>query len=109
MSAVTDMLLITAIEDGGEVAGHTPNADRLINYLRDAYGLSATGLIQVQEMAGGNKVMQCNVFAGAINHLDAAALVECFANIDWEYPEKAQLLLKGEQENTFTSHILTEE
>ena len=109
MSRVTDIILITAIEDGAECEGEHPNADRLSAFIRENHYKVGVPLLQVHEIAGGNKYMQCSVFAGAINHLNADAVVECFANIDWEYPECAQLLLKGEQENTFTSHTITED
>jgi len=82
MSHVTDIVLITFIDD-------------------NAFTLEF-GLTQVEEHAGGNKHMQCNIFMAAINYLDIEKMISWFKNTKWEYPKCAQLLYKDEYDDRFT-------
>ena len=95
MSEVTDIILITFIDDGAERDGEHPNADILWPRLK-----------KVDDLAGGNKCMQCDVFMAAENHLDRQAFLKQFHAVKWEVPERVQLLLKGEHEEYFTPHHL---
>ena len=91
MSEVTDIILITFIGDGAEKDGEHPNADILWTRLK-----------KVDDLAGGNKCMQCDVFMAAENHLDQQAFLKRFHAVKWESPERVQLLLKGEHDERFT-------
>jgi hypothetical protein len=101
MSHVSDIILITAIEDGAAVESDHPNADRLSEYLRENHKSS---LIQVDGHAGGNKAVQADVFMAAINYLDIPAFVAAFKSVHWEIPECAQLLIKDEHDDRFTEY-----
>lgn len=99
MSHVTDIILVTAIEDGAEaIAGH-PSADKVSDYLKQNH--NGHVLLEVSPVAGGDKAMQCDVFMSAINGLDIPAFVKWFAAIEWEFPEYVQLLLKDENDDRF--------
>lgn len=98
MSVVTDIILVTGIDDGGAEDEH-PNADRLSAYLEREH--NGHHLLKTDGHAGGNKAMQCDVFMAAINFLDHDAFVEWFRSIEWESPEKAQLMLKCEDCDRF--------
>ena len=104
MSVVTDMILVTAIDDGGGEDKH-PNADRLNAWIREAHG-PTEALKKVDQHAGGNKAVQCDVFVGAINYLDEKGLIAAFRGVQWESPDCAQLMLKGEQKDRFTVYQL---
>ncbi len=99
MSHVTDIILITFIEDGGKFGSQNPNADKLIEYLEENH---QRALNKIDSAAGGDKSMQCDVFAGAINHLYIEKFLDHFKKIEWENPECVQLLIKDEHEDIFT-------
>ncbi len=56
MNSVTDIVLLTAIDDGAEYDGEHPNADKISRYLKDPYGYP--GLNKVAEYAGGQIVIE---------------------------------------------------
>jgi hypothetical protein len=105
MSVVTDIILVTGIDDGAEREDEHPNADRLSAYLEREHG--GRGLAKVDQHAGGRKAMQCDVFMAAVNFLDKDAFLAWFHAIEWHDPEQVQLMLKGEQEERLT--IITPE
>ena len=68
MSNVTNIILITGIEDGYTGEGSAvPNFDKLNVYLQSKYDIEFN---KVDKMAGGNKYMECDVFMIAVNHID---------------------------------------
>lgn len=98
MSVVTDIILVTFLNDGAKRDNEHPNADRLSAYLEREHDRD---LQKVDEHAGGDKMMQCDVFMAAINHLDKDEFVKLFRSIEWEWPEKTQLMIKGEWDDRF--------
>ena len=99
MSVVTDILLCTAIADGGSEDEH-PNADALSAWLVSKYG-PACALQKLDGHAGGNKAMQADVFGAAVNHCSVDDLLSAFRAVPWEYPETALLLLQHENWDRF--------
>jgi len=95
MSHVTDIILSTAINDGAEREDEHPNTDKLSL-------CAGWELVKVDDKAGGGKAMQCDLFIAAINALPISDFLETFYQIEWEYPEKAQLMLKDEHDDVFT-------
>jgi len=81
MSVVTDIILVTAIEDGA----YRPSFD----------------LVKVDQYAGGGKAVQCDVFMSAVNYLVLEDLLDWFKSVRWEYPEQVQLFVKGEHDDKF--------
>jgi len=100
MSDVTDIIFITALNDGGEATKGNPNTDKLNKYIKQEH--NGCGLIKVNAFAGGSKVMQCDVFMAALKYMDVDAFVQCFNDIKWEHPESVQLLIKEESDVNFT-------
>jgi len=82
MSKVTDIILITAIDDAP------------FEYPR---------LRAVDGFAGGSKAMQCDVYMAAVNYIDGGkgTLIELFTYHEWQEPECAMLMLKGETQEQF--------
>jgi hypothetical protein len=99
MSHVTDIILVTAIEDGAEIEDGHPNADLLSKYLSERH--TGTTLVKVDGFAGGGKAMQCDVFAAAVNYLSMGDLVAAMNEVPWQAPENVQLMLKDEHDDTF--------
>jgi hypothetical protein len=58
--------------------------------------------VQLDQKAGGNKAMQCDLMLAAINYLDEEDLLERFNATAWLSPDCVQLMLKGEEDDTFT-------
>lgn len=50
---------------------------------------------------GGHKYPECQVYAGALNHADLAAIVARFGSTPWARPNAAQLLLMDQEEFFF--------
>ena len=97
MSDVTDIILIIAIDDG-DLNGDLKNIDTINNYLISSY---KSFMEKVDSFAGGNKAVQCDVYMAAINYLNKEDLISKFLDINWDYKECAQLMLKGEHDNKF--------
>lgn len=100
MSHVTDILLCTAIEDGGHEQDEHPNADALSAWLADQYGEVNT-LKRLDRVALGEKTMGSDVFGVAINDCNINDLVAKFKSIPWEHPESAQLMIRDEDWESF--------
>jgi hypothetical protein len=99
MSHVTDIILVTATEDGAEIEDGHPNADLLSKHLSERH--TGTTLVKVDGFAGGGKAMQCDVFAAAVNYLDQDDLITALNGVPWDMPESVQLMLKDEHDDTF--------
>ena len=54
---------------------------------------------------GGNKHPECNLLAGAYNHLDLQSMLEHIQALEWESPELVQLFVKEEEEATFCVYM----
>lgn len=104
MSQVTDIILVTAINDGGAEDEH-PNVDMLNGWLKARH--RGAELVKIDHHAGGNKYMQCDLWAAAINYNDDDALIRDFPSVPWEAPEMAQLMIKREQDDRFDIYQLT--
>lgn len=92
MSYVTDVILISQY-----LEHHT--IDILNKYLRDQYG---TIFNEISEYGGGNKIMQCFIYAGAFNYLDLEAFLDVVKALPPEEKENMQLLTSEEHDEKFT-------
>lgn len=99
MSHVTDIILVTGIEDGAKHQNEHPNADYVSEYLEKEHNCK---LNKVDQYAGGGKKVQCDVFMAAINYLNIPLFVEHFYSVKWSYPELVQLMIKDEHDEKFT-------
>jgi hypothetical protein len=104
MSRITDIILTTMLEDGGDEDEH-PNVALLNDHLRSK---GEGSLNKVSESAGGNRGMQCDVFIAANNYMDTQPFIDKFKSIKWEWPESAQLFIKEEEDDFFTIHVIDE-
>lgn len=84
MSVVTDVILITAVDEDNEK------------------GIVARLFLErVDHPAGGNKAMQCGVYMGAFNHLVIERFIQNVRALKWHDRECVQLMVKEEDDNQF--------
>lgn len=109
MSRITDIILLTGMDDGGGEDEH-PNVDRLNAALHHEQGYDDASkdwpLVQVNPHAGGTKVFCRDVFMAAINHLHTEEFLAAWRAIPWEDPYMVQLLIREEGEEKFTVYEL---
>ena len=98
MSHVTDIILVTAIDDYG-----AENLCRNLIKIEKMFSIDEC-FVKVDKLSGGNRAMQCDCFLAAMRNLDIEKFLKEFHKIYWEYPECAQLMLKDEDEDLFTIH-----
>ena len=96
MSVVTDIVLITGIDDGREGDEESPGSVDRLNDLIAAMGRETDRLVQVDRHAGGHKAMQCDVWLTALNHTDIEEIEAAFHEIKWTQPKMVQLIINEE-------------
>jgi len=99
MSCVTDIILVTMIEDKHECG--KLNADTLSQFLIDNH--RGTSLVHIPRNIG-RRGLQCDVFVTAVNYLDIDEFMRLFYGIEWQYPDFLQLMIKSEYDKIFTVH-----
>ena len=87
MSVVTNVILVTCHE-----------ADKA----KELYSRFS----EVDDKAGGNKCMECSIVMAGINYLDRDSFIEAFRKTKWEYPECAQLMLMGQDDDIFETFTI---
>lgn len=96
MSTVTNMILATMVDDASS--------------FREDEGPLATlvhpGFVQVDQHAGGNKAMECDVFMAAVNGLDLDEVLEKLRKVPWAFPEEVQLFVKEQDDENFRVYAL---
>jgi len=90
MSLVTNVLLLTFIEDKG--------VEFVQSWLKSQ---SFPGLVEISEYAGGNKMIEHEIWAGAFNFLDVEEFVNVVRSAKWDLPRDVQLLIKKENDDLF--------
>ena len=91
MSRVTDILLIVSLED----AGIAPLQEAL--WRKCGFKLN-----NVSFHAGGNKYMQREVWAAAVNYLDPAIVAAEVGKVSWEWPESVQMLVAEDEDEAMS-------
>lgn len=94
MSYVADIILLTSINDSG--------IEKVQDWLRQN---KWPPLVEISDHAGGNKAMQCDLWAAAINHFPIGDFAEAIREIAWEIPDSVQLLVKNECDDFFTFRV----
>ena len=102
MTDITNVILLTSVDDGAWMKSDHDNADILAEHLRVHY--QGDTLLKVDHYAGGKKGMTCDIFIAAVDYLDAKKLIEAFNEIPWQRPDQVQLLLKHSTEETFREY-----
>lgn len=90
MSVVTDIVLLTSIEESG------------VREIQD--WLKAEDwppLVEVSDRTVGGRVMQCGVYIGAVNYFDLEGFLAAARAVSWDYPESVRLLVKEEEDESF--------
>ncbi|WP_127559269.1 hypothetical protein [Saccharospirillum alexandrii] len=99
MTDITNIIILTSIDDGAWMKSDHGNVDVVHEYLRKNY--QGSSLAKVDGHGGGRKRMSCDIFMAAIDYLNKEELLEQFHAIEWQRPEQVQLLLKGSKDNVF--------
>jgi hypothetical protein len=93
MSQVTNVLLTTAWGEGFSA----------VHLLRQA-GFTFISCNDEGLPVGwyaGTKMLECEIYPGAFNHLDLNKLVAAINAAPWESPESVQLFVQGQDEDRF--------
>ncbi len=99
MTDITNIIILTAMDDGAWTNSDHGNVDLLNEYLRKNY--QGSTLAKVDEYGGGRLRMSCDVFMGAIDYLNQEAFLEQFHCVEWGRSDSVQLLLKGSKDDFF--------
>jgi hypothetical protein len=106
MSWVTDVLLIFSLEelyDEEEELEIILALNNINSWLKeDGRGV----LANLDTYAGGGKAMQACVYGGAFNFLKIDEFIKVVKEQPWRARGNVQLLLKDEEEKSFTMHTL---
>ncbi len=60
------------------------------------------GLLRLDELCGGDKNMECDVYLSAMNDLSLDKILSWFKTTPFEFPEYSQLLYKEQNDDLFT-------
>lgn len=99
MSHVTDIILVTFINDDGGRTG-TPPVVRINKWLRDEE--ENCELVRVDKTERKGYAIQCNIYVGCGNYMSEERFFHAVMGIAWQYPECVQLMMKREEEDQFT-------
>lgn len=90
MSRVTDVILITELEEEA-------NVQKINDYMKENV-YAGQQLKKVDQFFGGTKWAQLDCYGGAINHLgNRKPLIDLFRSLKWENPERNLLILNEEE------------
>lgn len=96
MNEITDIIVISENQDIGIVD--------LINYL----DINHTKKLKLASLIGGMPQYGRDVFMASVYDLDGAKFIDAFANAEWEWPNKAQLLLRTGNQERFYPILVSE-
>lgn len=106
MSWVADILLLAGLEERflGEQVGGEPAAIAGINAWLDSHDWAP--LVPIDDRIQSEKGFQACAYGAALNHLDIPGFLEAVAKQPWQAPDAVLLLLKDEDESTFSVYRL---
>lgn len=58
-------------------------------------------LVEISDHAGGNKAMECQVWASAFNNFDTDSFAKEVRRIEWDLPMSVHLLIKDDADFGF--------
>ena len=106
LGGISDIVLMTKMDDGAWAQSDHGHADILIDYLRVNY--QGETLTQVDEYARNRQRMRSDVFIGAIPYLDLDALLKTFEAIHWEFPQAVSLMIRNESSDVLKVYRIEE-
>ncbi len=99
MSHVTDIIIITRLEESDYAEDVYPNIEELSKYIKTEF--SSSGFNIVSTFAGGNKAVQADIFMCAVNGMDIPKFLTKCKTIKWNDPDSIQILIKDEHWELF--------
>jgi hypothetical protein len=106
MSWVTDVVLFYSAWEQ-EVGEISPCLSGINNWLAENEQVPLLDFA-VCANTGDRKFMQAEVWGGAFNHLDIEDFLECVKEQPWHKPERVQVMVKDEEEDTFTLYGISD-
>lgn len=108
MSWVTDVLLVFSLEELYDEDEEDLKIILALNNINSWLKENGRGILaNLDEHAGGGKAMQACVYGGAFNFLKIDEFIKVVKEQPWRARGNVQLLVKGEDEKSFTIHTLS--
>jgi hypothetical protein len=103
MSWVTDVLLLTGLQEGFDENFETLEEIPAIKAINVWLEQNEFGTLDElhEHVLGGGKAMQALVYGGAFNFLRIEEFIRLVRAQPWQEPDNVQLLLKNEDEGRF--------
>ena len=99
MSQVSNIILTTSFLEDINDDDENPNVDKINKWFIDNNHKSK--LINVSDYSQSSKCIECQIFITTVNYLDHYALIDALNNIEWEYYDAVQLMIKGQEDHLF--------
>ena len=100
MSTVTNVIFVTSVDEYEA----TQALQRISSFQFGTYWEPIK-----DEVAGGNKNLECEVYIGAFNRFDEEKFVDELKMVKWKYPEELQVMVKRQDDDQFTTIFVGEE
>lgn len=108
MSYVDNVVLLMGcgeVHEKDDGTDELPALDRLNAWLQSTEG----GKLHLVDQHGTNsKAMECYVAVGAFNYLRREEFMQAFRGAGWEDPDEVQLMFKGQDDDVFSEHRVTD-
>ncbi len=102
MSLVTNVVLKWSLEEGGEAADVLPQLREVNTFFAEDRGFMWVDDPSLpRAWYGGTKMLETNLFIGAFNYLMEHELLSHLRTLHWERPDCVELVLLGEDDETF--------
>lgn len=95
MSVVTNLIIACSTRDSGGTQINDYKPDDCLFFLVNADDP------KLGKWYGGGKCFECDLWMGAINHLDLDHLIRFLRKINWDTPESVQVIVKEEEDIKF--------
>lgn len=97
MSVVSSYVILTSVLEDEE---------EILAQINAFAGLRGAFVLQIDDHAGGNKVLQSCIFAGAFNMLDDAAFCEHLSRVPWNERQSVRVFLNREHDEHWFEVLL---
>jgi hypothetical protein len=103
MSYVTNVIIAASCEGYDTDLGiHDPAIDSVNEFLRKAEDRDlGDAFVEVHKHAGGNKVMECNVYMAAFKNITLALVLKAVDQAPWEYKDDVQVFVREDADDRF--------
>lgn len=107
MSVVTNLLLACDCGDA-ELDGHVPRGLAAVKAWCEGDDRGLGWPRPVDEVSGGTKHLETGLYAWGANYLAFDEFMEAVRTAPWRRPARVQVIVKGQEDDVFTTYTLTE-